>query len=298
MAVLIKKNTLIRTICFMSLFVAINVLCSFLTTIIPLLSVILIIFLPLTSAIVEITCKDRWFIIYAFATLGLSIVVSLSSIDFTLFYIVPSVFTGYIFGFFLKNKLPSMFAIFFASIIQTLITFLFIPLIQLFSGTNMIDVFAKILRISNRIWFDRVVLLLFFIISLIQTILSFIVVENELKKFGYVNDCEFNQEKVADYSALAFALLSILFAFFYVPISYLCIGVSFFFTVFIISFQVKSKNKISLAIDGASLLIGLILYAALNKFLQNGTDLVIFITIPVLISSFSISYSFLKKSRQ
>ena len=81
-----KKETLIRTICFMSFFVAINVLCSFLTTVLPLLSVILIIFLPLTSAMVEVLCKDRWFPIYAIATIGLSIVVSLSSIDFTIFF--------------------------------------------------------------------------------------------------------------------------------------------------------------------------------------------------------------------
>ena len=298
MAVFNKRDTLIRTICFMSFFVAINVVCSFLTTVLPLVSVILIIFLPLTSAMVEVTCKDRWFPIYAVATIGLSIVVSLSSIDFTIFYIVPSIFTGYIFGLFCKRNLPSMFAIFFASIIQTVLSFAFIPLLQLITGSNLIDVFAKILRISYRFWFDTMILLLFFAVSLIQVILSFIVVENELKKFGLKNECKLNQEFIADYSIVGSVIFVLIFSFFCLPLAYLFVGIAYYFAVFVISLQVKDKNKLCLIFDGASLLIGVVLYAALNKFLQNGTDFVLFATVPGLISVCSISYSFLKKSKQ
>ena len=298
MAVFNKRDTLIRTICFMSFFVAINVVCSFLTTVLPLVSVILIIFLPLTSAMVEVTCKDRWFPIYAVATIGLSIVVSLSSIDFTIFYIVPSIFTGYIFGLFCKRNLPSMFAIFFASIIQTVLSFTFIPLLQLITGSNLIDVFAKILRISDRFWFDTMILLLFFAVSLIQVILSFIVVENELKKFGLKNECKLNQKIIADYSIVGSVIFVLIFSFFCLPLAYLFVGIAYYFAVFVISLQVKDKNKLCLIFDGASLLIGVVLYAALNKFLQNGTDFVLFATVPGLISVCSISYSFLKKSKQ
>ena len=281
----------------MSFFVAINVLCSFLTTIIPLLGIVLIIFLPLTSAMVEVTCKDRWFPIYAVATIGLSIVVSLSSIDFTIFYIVPSIFTGYIFGLFCKRNLPSMFAIFFAAIIQTVLSFSFIPLLQLITGSNLIDVFVKILRISDRFWFDTMILLLFFAVSLIQVILSFIVVENELKKFGFQNVCKWNQDLIADYSVVGAAVLTLALSFFYLPLCYLFVGIAYYFAVFIVMFQVKSVNKYCLIADGISVLIGIILYAALNKFLQNGTDLALFAIIPTLISVSSISYSFLKKSK-
>ncbi len=298
MAFLNKKETLIRTICFMSFFVAINVVCSFLTTVVPLVSIILIIFLPLTSAMVEVLCKDRWFPIYAVATIGLSIVVSLSSIDFTLFYIVPSIFTGYIFGLFCKRNLPSMFAIFFASIIQTAISFAFIPLIQLITASNLLDVLAKIFRISNRFWFDTSILLLFFAMSLIQVILSFIVVENELKKLGIQSECKWNQERIADYSILISSVLALVFSFFYLPLAYFFVGVAYYFAIFVVIFEFISKTKFTLIGDCISLLIGIILYAALNKFLQNGTDFVLFAIIPLLISVISISYSFLKKSEQ
>ena len=280
----------------MSFFVAINVVCSFLTTVLPLLSIVLIIFLPLTSAIVEVMCKDRWFPIYAVATIGLSIVVSLSSIDFTIFYIVPSIFTGYIFGLFSKHNLPNMFAIFFATIIQTLISFAFIPLLQVITGSNLIDVFVKILRISNRFWFDSVILLLFFLIALIQIILSFIVVQNELNKFGQKSECKFNQERIAAFSTIGAALLSTIFSFFYMPLCYLFIGIAFYFTAFVVIFQAQNKNKSCLIADGVSLLMGIILYAALNQFIKDEVEFALLAFTPGLISIVSICYSFLKKS--
>ena len=280
----------------MAFFVAINVVCSFLTTVLPLISIILIIFLPLTSAIVEVMCKDRWFPIYAIATIGLSIVVSLSSIDFTIFYIVPSIFTGYIFGLFSKRNLPSMFAIFLAAIVQTLLSFAFIPLLQLITGSNLIDVFVKILKISDRFWFDSVILLLFFLVALIQVILSYIVVQNELNKFGQKTECKYNQELIAGFTTIGAAVLSAIFSIFYMPLCYLFIGIAFYFAAFVVIFQVQAKNKFCLIADGAALLIGIILYAALNQFIKDEVEFALFAITPGLISIISICYSFLKKS--
>ena len=280
----------------MAFFVAINVVCSFLTTVLPLISIILIIFLPLTSAIVEVMCKDRWFPIYAVATIGLSIVVSLSSIDFTIFYIVPSIFTGYIFGLFSKRNLPSMFAIFLAAIVQTLLSFAFIPLLQLITGSNLIDVFVKILRISDRFWFDSVILLLFFMVALIQVILSYIVVQNELSKFGQKSESKYNQERIAGFTTIGSAVLSAIFSIFYMPLCYLFIGIAYYFAVFVVIFQVRVKNKFCLIIDGVTLLIGVIFYAALNQFIKDEVEFALFAITPGLISIVSICYSFLKKS--
>ena len=282
----------------MSFFVAINVICSFLTTVLPLVSIILIIFLPLTSAVVEVNCKDRWFPIYAFATIGLSIVVTLSSIDFTIFYIVPSIFTGYIFGLFTKKKLPSMFAIFFATIIQTGLSFTFIPLIELITGSNLLDVFVKIFKISDRFWFDTLVLLIFFAVALMQVILSFIVVTNELKKFTTDKTENYGQSLVASVSSLLSAVLSTSFAFFYIPGALLFIGISFFFVVFVVIDQVNLKDKVSLIVDGSIVFVTLLLFALLNKYFENGVEFVLLLITPVLISLFSIFYSFLKKSKQ
>jgi len=282
----------------MAFFVAINVICSFLTNTLPLLSIILIIFLPLTSAVVEVNCKDRWFPIYAFATIGLSIVVTLSSIDFTLFYVVPSIFTGYIFGLFAKKHLPSMYAIFFASIIQTILSFAFIPIIELITEKNLIDVFVEIFRISDVFWFNTLLLLIFFIVALMQTILSYIVVENELKKFTHESTWRVYQNNVACFSSLAATILSVIFGFFYVPMSLLFVGISIYFSVFVVIAEVCAKNKVALIADGVILFVSLLLYALLNKFFSSGAELILLTIAPTLISVLSISYSFLKKPQQ
>ena len=293
-----RKSTLIRTICFMSFFVAINVICSFLTTVVPLLSIILIIFLPLTSAVVEVLCKDRWFPIYAFATIGLSIVVSLSSIDFTIFYIVPSIFTGYIFGLFSKKNFPVIFAIFFAAAIQTVLSFAFIPLLQLITGSNLLDVFAKIFGISDRFWFDNLILLLFFIIGLIQVILSFIVVKNELERFGQKSTWKLNQVNFANYSVLGCTVLSVAFSFFYTPMMFLSIGLAYYFVVFVVIDQLQNNNVKCLILDGTFVFLGMLLYAILNKYIIDEFEFLVMLVPALLISLTSILDSFLKKSKQ
>lgn len=298
MEVFNKKETLIRTICFMAFFVAINVVCSFIAVYAPIVSVVLIIVLPLTSAVVEIHCKDRWFPIYAIATVGLSIVVSLSQIDFTIFYVVPSLFTGYIFGLFAKKNLPDIFAIFFASIIQAGLSFAFIPLLNLITGSNLFDVIAKILRISDRFWFDTCIILGFFLLGLVQTILSFIVVENELRKMGAKSSEKKDYTLFASYSIIISIIFSILFVFLYLPLSYLFIGFSFFFCAFLVYYHWKQQNKLLLILDACSCLIAIFLYAFLNKYFALAKDLLLFETIPFLSAIASILHNFLKKSKQ
>ena len=297
MSVFNKKETLIRTICFMSFFVAINVICSFLTTVLPLLSIILIIFLPLTSALVEVMCKDRWFPIYAFATIGLSIVVSLQSIDFTIFYIVPSIFTGYIFSLCYKKGIPNMVAVFVASIIQTGLSFAFIPLIQLITDQNILDVFVKIFGISDRFWFETLILVIFFVVSLIQIILSFIVVDNELKKFTDGKKIKYDRKTIASYSTLISVAIAVILLFFVLSVSYLLICFSIYFAVFVIYEQVKAKSKLLLAIDGVSLFVTIILFALLNHYFETGREFILITIAPGLVSATSILHSFLKKSK-
>ena len=282
----------------MSFFVAINVICSFLTTVLPLLGIILIIFLPLTSAVVEVMCKDRWFPIYAIATIGLSIVVSLQSIDFTIFYIVPSIFTGYIFGLFSKKNFPAMFAIFFATVIQTALSFAFIPLLDLITGSNLLDVFSKIFGISDRFCFDNLILLFFFIIALIQIVLSFIVVKNELEKFGQKSTWKLNQVNFANYSVIGSALLSIAFSFFCTPVMFLLIGLAYYFIVFVIADQLEKNNTKCLILVGVYVFAGMLLYAILNKYLDDRLEFLLMLAPAFLISLTSILDSFLKKSKQ
>lgn len=293
-----KKSTLIRTICFMAFFVAINVICALLSLYVPLFSIILIIFLPLTSAVVEINCKDRWFPIYALATIGLSVVVTLSQIDFTIFYIVPSIFTGYIFGLVSKKKLPDMFAIFLATAIQSILSFVSIQIIDAIGNTDLLDFIAKILRISSRFWFNTLFVLGLFLVSLIQVILSFIVVDNELRKLKLKEDDKNDYSMIANLGSILFLIVAIGFAFFSLKFALLFEAFSFYFAVFSVIFHFKKNEKILIIFDAVSILVTIFVYAFMYKLFKSGTDLMLFLTIPFIISISSILHYFLKKSKQ
>ena len=294
----LKQDSLIHTICLMAFFSAINVICSLLTVFVPLLSIILIIFLPLTSAIVEINCKDRWFPIYALATIGLSVVVSLSSIDFTLFYVVPSILTGYIFGLISKRAIPDMFGIFLAAIVQTVVSFIFVPIIEAITERNLIDDIAKIFHISNRFFYDNAIILIFFIVSLIQVILSFIVVDGELKALGIKERKNEKNDFYASDACILVGALTPFLARFYLPVAYLFVGICYFFATFVVIDHIKAKQKLLITLDGISILITIFVYAGVNQFLIEGIDLVLLGIAPVLIACISMVHYFLKKSKE
>ena len=189
-----------------------------------------------------------------------------------------------------------MFSLFFATIIQTFLSFAFIPLLKAISGFDTFDFLAKILRISDVFWLKSIVFVAFFLIALIQMILSFIVVDNELKKFCKQEECKYNQELIASISTLVSVVLSIIFTFIYLPISYLMIGVTFYFTFFVIYFEAKKSNKLCLILDAIYLVIALILFAALNDLFNNGDRFVLLTISPALLSCTSILHCFLKKS--
>lgn len=297
MALFSKKETLIRSMPLMAMMAAINVIFSLFTAFVPLLSVILIIFIPLTSTLVEVYCKDRYFPIYAIATLGLSVVVSLSAIDFTLFYLIPSIVTGYVFGLMAKKNFPSLWGILIASILQTGISFAFIPLIQLITEHNLVEDIIKILNVTDRTYFNNLLILMFFVVALIQTILSFIVVNNELKKFGIKNDNEKDWRLPVSLATILSSGIAVGLYFVYIPISLLCVGFAWYFAVFSLIFEITRKQKVSTIIMASMLLVNLFAFAGLNQFVEKGSEFILLGIAPLCISLISLGFYFLKKQK-
>lgn len=298
MATLYKRDTLIKTICLMGLMAAINVVFTLLTSFVPLLSVLLIIFLPLTSAVIEITCKDRYFPIYFFATIGLSAAVSALTFDFAFFYVIPSMITGYIFGLMSKKNLPDMLSIFIASVFQTILSFAFVPVIELVTEVNIIDYAAKLFHINDRFVYDNSIILIFFLIALVQTILSFIVVDNELKKMKMKSVPIFRATPVAFLGGIIAIILAVSLSFVSLPISYFCLGIAWYFAVFCFIFAAQDKDKIYMALTGFTVLVNILLFAAFNQSLEKGYSFLLIGITPLMTCLLSLAFYFLKKQKQ
>ena len=294
-----KSDSLIHAICLMAFCAAINIVCSLLNLFVPLAGVFLVILLPLTSAIVEANFEERYFPIYAIATIGLSMAVTPSTFDFTLFYIVPSMLTGFVFGFAEKRGIPDRFAIFVASAVQTIVSLLFVPVIEFITERNIIDDLAEIFGISNRFFYDNAIFLIFFIFSLAQIILSFIVINEEMKKFGFVEKKDIKyQDLITPGACILAAIIGPEFVNTFMTVTYAFVGVCYYFATFVVIDQIKAKEKTFLIIDGSILLAQIFLYAGVNQFITDGKDFLLFIFAPVIISCVSIVHYFLKKPKE
>ena len=146
MTIFKKRETLIQNISYMALMAAINVVFVLLTTFVPFLFFLIVFVLPLTSTIVMLFCRKRYFLIYAFATLGICLIVTLSNIGDTLFYVLPSIITGGLFGLLIEKNINNNVIIILATIAQSILTYATLPLIELFSGINVINTFVNLFK--------------------------------------------------------------------------------------------------------------------------------------------------------
>lgn len=294
-----KKETLIRSMPLMGLMAAINVIFAAITAYVPVLfiSVVLVIFIPLTSTLVEFYCKDKYFPIYAFATLGLSLIVTLSAIDFTLFYLVPSILTGYVFGLMAKKNFANHWGILIAAVIQTGLSFAFIPLVQLITERNLIDVLRQLFKAENSPYFNNLIGFMFFVVSLIQTILSFIVVDNELKKFGGKNESKNEINFYVDLACILSIGIAVGLHFVYVPISLIFLCFSVYFAVFLILRSIQNQCIPALVLMGLVVIANIFFFAGLNKLLPAGNEFILLGFTPFCIAIISLVFYFLQKKK-
>ena len=125
-----KRETALQNMTYIALMCAINVIFVLLTTILPFLFLLIVFLLPLTSIIIYLFCKKYYFPIYAISTVILCALFNIWRVTDTIFYVVPSIVTGFIFGVCIERKVPAFFTIIVASIAQALMTYASFPLIK------------------------------------------------------------------------------------------------------------------------------------------------------------------------
>ncbi len=279
-----KRTTLIQNIAFMSLMAAINVVFVLLTTFIPFLVILMIFILPLTSVLVTIFCKKRYFLLYFLATTGLCMVCTLWNFSDTLFYVIPSMISGFVFGLFAIYKFPLLYLILGPSIIYFGFSYASIPLIQLIYGFNIIDTFANAFALGDFIYLDVITPSFIFIIALIQSTISYMIIKEEIKKFN--QSVEENNDFMWLNIIINVVLLGLLtlFAFIYLPISYLMMIISLMITIYFISLDIASRKLISIIIDGIVVFISLLALLISYQYIPNPYQLLLFGILEFLIT--------------
>ena len=185
MAIFKKRETLTQNIAYMAIMAAINVVFVLITTLVPVLMVLLVLVLPLTNVIVTLFCKKKYFPIYAIATLGLCMLVTMWNITDTFLYVIPSMITGFIFGIMVENKVPAIYILISTSIIQFGCSYALIPFIKFVFNTDIVMVFLTAFGLKNFQYNSYLVPAFISFLAIAQSTLAYALIKAEIPKLGF-----------------------------------------------------------------------------------------------------------------
>ncbi len=246
---------------------AINVIFVLLSSFIPVFSIILVIFLPLVSTIVTLFCKKKYYIIYAVATLGLCMLVTIWNISDSLFYVFPSLITGFLFGVGIEKRFPTIYLIVSSSLLQIGFSYLAIPIIELITGMNYLDTFIRLLGIQSYTYLYYLIPVIFMSIGLAQSTLNYGVINLALPKIGI-------EEKSEDlpqiFNFLIIIILNCLLALFviiYPIITLLILAIIIPISVYETVKMIMGKNILKFVLICASLVATIFLFITTYNFI-------------------------------
>ena len=281
MKVFKKRESIVQNIAYMGIMAAINIIFIIMTYFIPFLLFVLVLVLPLCSAIITFYCKKIYFPIYFVVVAAICLLIDLSD---GIFYVIPSLITGFIFGLMIDKKIPSVFIIVSVTIVQFGLSLVSIPLIQLLTNRNIVTDMATLFKINEYEYLSYVKYAFIFFVAFAQTILSFLVMHSELNKFGMIFIDKMNKYFVSDIIVISLVGLSVAFAFIYPDICYLFLLTSLIFLVdrlINLNYQHYKVYVIELAII---VLITIFFVALVYRYIPNPLGLLTLGILPVLIS--------------
>lgn len=278
-----KYETPLQNIAFMALMSAINVIFALITTFVPILFLILIFILPLTSVLVTIFCKKRYFIIYAVATIALCLGVTFWDISNTFFYIIPSIISGFLFGILAMKKSPSIFLIIVPAFVQVVFTYISIPIIELMLDINIINTFINAFGLQNNANVNLVVPSFIFLLSLIQSALSYMIIKDELPKFKIVLEQNDKFYYLIIVGVVLFLIAMGSVSVFFIDWSYFALMCSLFFAVYLVVDFYNYKKLWLYISSGISLVITFFLFAGLYSIVGKEYGFLLLGIFPFLI---------------
>lgn len=290
-----QKETIQQNIAFMAIFSAINIILSLISALVPFVSIFLFLLMPLTSVVVTIFCKLKFYPIYFCASILLSFIVTIWNSETTLFYLLPSLVTGFLFGLMLKKKVPSIYSLLATSLTQMGFLLLFIPLTNFLYGTDLVISFKTLFNLNESQNIDVIIPAFLLLVSFIQMSLSYVVIFNELNKLGIKDNKDAKYQWIYQLILFVSSLLIILFSFVYVPISFVLLIINIFIGIKIIFDYVVLKYYRVLIIFASGLILNIMIFALGYSLLGSINGFLLIGFTPFWISFISLIVSFLKR---
>ena len=276
-----KRESLVSNIAYMGIMAAINIIFVTMTYFVPFLLFVLVFVLPLCSAIITYYCKKKYFPIFFIVVSAVCFLIDISD---TIFYVIPSLLTGFGFGLLIDKKVPSIFIIAVITIVQFNLSLLAIPIIQWLTNRDIVIDMATMFKVNENQYLEYLKYGFIYFISFVQTMLTFIVLHSELAKFGINFVDETKKGFIIDIVVFVLIAASVGTAFFIPAISYIFLFTAMLFMVDRLLHLNYSHYKLYLIELAGISLITLFFVALLYPYINKPLGLLTLGLFPTLIS--------------
>lgn len=246
-----------------------------LSYVIPFSSFLMIIFIPFLSALLAIRSSLKNQFIFLLAV----VLISFIDIQEGLFYLIPNVIIGLVYGNLVNFKLDRSLLFLGTSTISFLLSYVAIYLINFIYKIDLFLVFSNLFRLEES-QFKLIAPLFFFALSVIQTLIMTLTVQDEMKKFNVSTYDNRYQFYILVGINLLFYLLSLLIK--NKAISYLLLGYSVLYGTINIIYEFSYKCKINKIILLILLIISI--FVSLYIFVGIGNNLNSLVLAPQIIT--------------
>lgn len=278
MALFQKRTTVVHHITYMGLMTAINLIFIILARFAPMMMFLLILLLPFSSAVVAYFCKKRFYIIYAIATIGLCLIFSLSD---TIFYVVPAVISGFAIGVLLDYNIHPFWLVLVSSLINTAISIAFIPLVDLLSNVPIIETILKAIKLTDFPFKLELVYMFVYFLSLLQCVLTNFVLLADAKKIGIDVNEGINSFAPFIIGLELVIILSLSFSFFFKPLAFIFLIISFYFATYLLFDLLLSKKIIVYTVLIILLVVSFVFFTIFYTKLPAPLGLLLVLLFPI-----------------
>ena len=296
-----KKETIVQNIAYMAIMAAINVIFVLLTAVLPPLMFLIVFVLPLTSTTITLLCKKRFFPIYFVVTVALCLIATSGIYIFdTFFYVIPSLITGFIFGILVEKNVPSIYIILISTVIQYALTYLtFFIVGKIFIEINFIDALLSIFGLSEFQFKDVFAHVLIYALASIQTVFTYVFIKFVIRRIGFELNLSIRNKFVPLIVTFVSVVCSVIFLFFYVPLTYVFILLTLPLLIYEIASIAIDRNKLFCILIIVSVFVEVGVFALFYTRFPHPTGIIMLTPLYIFISCiYFANILFMKKTNE
>ncbi|MBE6124043.1 MAG: DUF2232 domain-containing protein [Erysipelotrichaceae bacterium] len=278
----------IRSITNASLFAAIHVIFTVISQYLLGFELLLIVFLPLISAVYVLKNENQGTFAFVISTLLLCLIFNPIN---TLLYVLPAMVVGVVYGILAKNKCnqdTTIVVTVFTELISLVLSVLAIKLF--YREYDLIDMFKDTFNLTSK-QLSNVLPTIALVIAACQAIAVHTSLKNELKKLGYEFAPFTKFSKIFHFGFPFFVVFAIVFSFFFKPIAIISniLSLAFMVPLLIEGYSDNQKLNLILIIQGIILIV--VCFPLMNIIpLINYPMLLVIVSIPVFLTSYIKSF--------